>query len=145
MGELTSNYLRLLQAGEKYELIWPGGTVSMWRWGKKQDYCNNEVRQPKELNSNKSGEVDKILPRLIIPATEVGGFTARLDEETWPDRLDTGGDDGFMRANRNEWEWRGEQQRRLNSPPPIAPLEIMYITLKNFDFNCPYCTNADFL
>ena len=123
---LTSNYQQLLVPGERYELFWPGAEIDMWGWGRREEYTTKELK----CNSIR-GEEEK-LPRLILPATKVGAFTARAEDEPWPDRPKTKGvcDYRYREANWDEWRWRVEQESIRNpppSPPPMEPADRVYV------------------
>lgn len=38
MVALTENYQKQCMHGNHYDLIWPGGEISMWDWGTKQEH-----------------------------------------------------------------------------------------------------------
>ncbi|KAF2280020.1 uncharacterized protein EI97DRAFT_429785 [Westerdykella ornata] len=116
--KLTANYQRLLKPGESYELLWPGAEIRMWDWGSMQEHIG------KELKSNNNRE--ERLPPLILPACDIIAFTAREEEEPWPERPKATTDAEFQRANMKEQEWRLEAERRMHppqSPPPREPSE----------------------
>jgi hypothetical protein len=114
---LTSNYQELLVPGEKYELFWPGAEIDMWGWGVRDDYTT------KQLKCNSIRGQGERLPRLILPATKVSAFTARAEDEPWPDREKRLAVSGYWWANHDEWQWRLGQERIRNPPPSPPALE----------------------
>lgn len=114
---LKSNYQQMLVPGEKYELFWPGAEIDMWGWGLRDDYMTKEVK------CNSIRREDEKLPPLILPATKIASFTAKAEDEPWPDRQEIESKRGFEKANEEEWQWRYEQEFIRNPPPSPPPLE----------------------
>ncbi|KAF2743860.1 hypothetical protein M011DRAFT_528815 [Sporormia fimetaria CBS 119925] len=112
-GSLTGNYQRLMEPGEKYELLWPGAEISMWDWGSKKEHFGQELRV-KHLR-------DDPLPALfLLPGTTPISFTAKEEREPWPGRPQVNSDWDYQEANSKEADWRREQDR-LRNPPPSPP------------------------
>jgi hypothetical protein len=109
LGELMGNYQKTLVAGEKYHFFWPGMEIDMWEWGTRGEW------QGKELKSQATR--DTKLPRLVLPASNVLSFTAKHEDEPWPERarFEEAGN-SFESINVRELEWR-----RKKYPPPLPP------------------------
>lgn len=45
LESLDSSYERALKAGERYELLWPGGETLLWDWGNVEDHLDMELRR----------------------------------------------------------------------------------------------------
>lgn len=105
--ELPMRYQTQLQAGETYQLLWPGGEVGMWDWGRRIEHVGKEIKSRRTRSEQ---------PKLIIPASEPITFKAKEEEEPWPDRPETIDEFDFNRVNDDEWRWRIDRD-----PPPSPP------------------------
>ena len=108
-GQMIGNYQKALIPGEKYHFFWPGMEIDMWEWGTRYEWKN------KELISQSIRDTKP--PRLVIPASNVLTFTAKVEDEPWPERayLESGYA-SFAELNIRELEWR-----RKKYPPPLPP------------------------
>jgi hypothetical protein len=109
--KLTPNYQRLLQPGQRYELVWPGAKVPMWDWGSMAEHVG------KGLHVSQHRSQGAKLPQLMLPtSTSVIAFTAIQAPEPCPSRLRDDTDADFQKANMAEANWRREEERKRNLP-----------------------------
>jgi hypothetical protein len=74
--KLTANYQKLLEPGEKYELLWPGAEVHMWDRGSMAEHVGKELRTSQHQSEGAN------LPLLVMPASShVVTFTATQETE----------------------------------------------------------------
>jgi hypothetical protein len=114
--KLTANYQRLLQPGEKYELVWPGAELPMWDWGSMKEHVG------KELRTTQQQDIEAKLPRLVMPASkDVITFTAKHESEPWPSRPKDDTEGAFQDASLKEADWRREEEKKRRNPPASPP------------------------
>ncbi|KAK6813785.1 hypothetical protein RU639_010243 [Aspergillus parasiticus] len=70
LESLDSSYDRALKAGERYELLWPGGETLLWDWGTVQDHLDMELRRQE--------------PSLFVAGGPHISFIVKEGEQTFP-------------------------------------------------------------
>lgn len=119
VSSLLRHYHKAVQAGETYELLWPGSEIFRWEWGTIKEHMNLELKpRPNE------GDLEK--PRLILPAGPSIIRKAEEEVDPWPARAEVESKHGFYTANREEQRWRLQQAAKKQppaSPPPIDASE----------------------
>ena len=118
---LPARYHKILQSGERYILLWPGGEIAEWDWGEGWE------RTGQELNGPSTSGV-----RLIVPGGPHISFTAESETEPWPARAEKEAQLGFSSANMAEQQrrearkvhrWVEPSQRHLEAPHLRVHLE----------------------
>ncbi|PSN60220.1 hypothetical protein BS50DRAFT_211737 [Corynespora cassiicola Philippines] len=106
---LTANYLKAMEPGERYTLLWPGKNMPIWNRGVPQQYKDTILR-----------------PRYMHPLTLPGGahitFKTKTDEKPWPDRADVEKKYGYFEANMYEEKWRRKMALQCRYTP--SPTEV---------------------
>ncbi|KAF1829143.1 hypothetical protein BDW02DRAFT_536899 [Decorospora gaudefroyi] len=98
---LPARYHEVLVSGQRYTLLWPGGTIGFGDWGTTEEHLG-------------AGGIDKDT-RIVLPGGPSIIFTAHAEQEAWPQRGEREASVGFLQSNIEEEEWR-----RLQIPGNIA-------------------------
>ncbi|KAL6704470.1 hypothetical protein ACN47E_008214 [Coniothyrium glycines] len=106
MFVLPERYHQLLEAGEKYTLLWPGCRIATWDYGNVHSYLN------RELFARGSGE-----DHLALLGGSHVTFTVYEEEIPWPGRAEYEAHCGFKEANSKEQRWRLETFTPKNTLP----------------------------
>jgi hypothetical protein len=116
-AELPERYYRALKAGETYTLLYPGCEILLWDWGTLKEHLGREIRR-------RTPTTTTALPNPVIPGGQSVTFTAKQEDEPWPERAAYQAKNGFGFANLKELEWRLEMKRkREGSPLPMRESE----------------------
>ncbi|KAK0658060.1 hypothetical protein B0T16DRAFT_453463 [Cercophora newfieldiana] len=107
-----------VEAGGKYELVWPGQDVDLWTWG------SREENKDRLLIAGEEG-----LPKLVMPGGCRVAFEAEAEMVPWPGRKEIEDKWGFARANYEEIIWRAALARKTDLPRPVEVSERLPGTL----------------
>jgi len=77
--QLPEGFQKILVAGEKYSLLWPGGEITQWITGSVKEH----VGQPLPDTAREHGGHP-----LFLPGGAHTTFVAENEEEPWPERAE---------------------------------------------------------
>ena len=98
---LPEAYQKLLEPGQRYTLLWPGGRIAAWDWGTISEHIDHELTQ-------------KSRP-LLLPGGAHISFIARAQLKPWPPRAELEAQIELTLADLEE------QRRRRSQTLPFMP------------------------
>jgi hypothetical protein len=106
---LPETYQKLLEPGETYTLLWPGGEVATWEYGTVREHIGKELK----------GRSHPI----VLPGGPHITFSTHTEYPPWPMRQEREARGGFAMANLAEQQWRFEQNRAKDAFPRTKHME----------------------
>lgn len=126
-NKLPEHYHKLLVAGERYELLYPGAEGGLWVWGSERDHWQKRLRLPIVGLRTPDAEVEEELPRLVMPGGSRLGFAAETEAVPWPGREEHEDRLGFASANDAERVWRWGEAEKRRVPDFVKASERVYV------------------
>lgn len=141
--KLPERYHKLLVAGEKYELLYPGGGGFVWVWGSRRDHWGKQLSLPIMGLRTPDAELEEELARLVMPGGSRLGFVVEEEARPWPGREEHEASNGFASANDAERVWRWGEAEKRRAPDPIKASERVYVvSLPNLHPSNPDSNNT---
>ena len=129
--ELPERFQKLLNPGETYTLLWPGGPIATWEYGTVREHIGQELKHKEHS--------------LVLPGGPHVSFSAHTEPQPWPMRSGREARVGFYRANLEEQEWRRKRNQPKDTFPPSKPIELDSDAPKvSVSLECPSTFRRDF-
>lgn len=106
---LPAEYHPLMKAGESYVFMWQGEEIEWWQWGTSFELQGHPVKGD---TTNR--------PSIVLPASNVIGFTARDELLPWPEEAESPRSYDVSVTNRRKQDWR-ESQREAERIASFKP------------------------